>query len=184
MTQDKPRLKVVNLASAHFECVYPRCGSPCCKDGNPPCTEAEAEQIDGLLERVLPLLRPAAREWIGREGYRTDVLMEGHPTVAAVEGHCVFFVDEGCALHRLGVEDGDGFRYKPWACSTFPLDRTAQGEWYVRQRGEHEETWDIFCIDPAESERVAAETLGAEVDFAERLVHGDERWRKVWEDER
>lgn len=84
-----------------------------------------------------------------------------------VNGWCVFF-NSGCVLHKLGAAEGDRFRYKPLACSLFPLDKHDRRGWYVRQRGFLGEKWDLFCLDPAASPQSAAVSLSAEVALIER----------------
>ena len=175
----KTKLEVLNLNEATFDCVYPSCGGLCCKNGRPPCTDGEAERIDGVLPRALEYMRPAARAVVEKRGYRTKRVKGGHRMLGVVDEYCVFFGDSGCSLHRVGLEDGDAFAYKPWSCSTFPLDRTAHDEWYVRQHGVEGEVWDLFCLNPDESAKPAAETLGAEIKFAERIDRGDEDWRGI-----
>ena len=85
------------------------------------------------------------------------------------DGWCVFF-NEGCVLHRLGVAEGDPFRFKPAACSLFPLARDERDRWYVRQKGYKGEVWDLRCLDPAASGAPAVQqSLAAEIGFAGRL---------------
>lgn len=174
---NKKKLNVMNLDSARFECVYPTCGGLCCKNGRPPCTDGEAERIDGVLDRALPLMKSSARALVEKNGYRTKRMKSGSPMLAVVDEYCVFFSDVGCTLHRLGMEDGDAFMYKPWSCSTFPLDRDGKGGWYVRQHGVEGEVWDLFCLDPNESDQPAAKGLRAELAFAARIDSGAEDWR-------
>lgn len=172
-------LRVMNLETAHFECVYPSCGGLCCKNGRPPCTDEEAERIEGLLPRALPLMRPAARALVEKRGFRTKRKKSGSPMLAVVDEYCVFFSDVGCTLHRLGLDDGDAFLYKPAPCSTFPLDRDGKGGWYVRQHGVMGEVWDLFCLSPTESPVPASESLRGELAVAERLDRADAERRET-----
>lgn len=158
------RLQVLNLEQARFECVYPTCGGACCKNGRPGVEAEEIERIVAQLPRVLPDLRPEARRAVERRGFLSNRIKEGCRTLRVVGGMCVFYRD-GCALHRLGAEDGDRFRYKPWRCVVFPLDQRPDGDWYVRQWGLEGEAWDLFCLNPHESERRAAETLDGEIEY-------------------
>lgn len=66
-----------------------------------------------------------------------------------------------------------GFR-----CVAFPLTRERRGQpWYVRQWQQRGEAWDVFCLNPAESPKPAAETLRDEVAFVRELDQGTEAWR-------
>jgi hypothetical protein len=172
-----PRLKVLNLEQARFECVYPSCGGICCKNGRPGVEEAEVERIDQILPAVLPSLRPEARRLIERQGYLSQRRKDGRPMLRVAGGWCVFF-SGGCALHKAGAEAGDAFRFKPWRCSAFPLDQRPDGAWVVRQWGVEGEAWDLFCLNPEESPRRAEETLAGERRFVAELEGGGERWRR------
>lgn len=180
MSEPKPAsrgLKVLNAETATFDCVYPVCGGACCKNGRPGLEPAEAERIGANLEKFLPELRPAARRRIKAKGFVTKRSKEGRPTLAVSEGACVFF-NEGCALHKVGAIEGDRYRYKPWLCVTFPLALEADGNWYVRQWGLNGEAWDVFCLNPKESEKIAGSGLAGEIEFAGELEGGAESWRR------
>jgi hypothetical protein len=86
-----------------------------------------------------------------------------------VGGWCVFF-HEGCALHKLGAAEGDPYRYKPSACSLFPLEQDGKFRWYVRQWGVRGEQWNLFCLNPAHSPKPAADSLRDELALAGRLT--------------
>jgi Fe-S-cluster containining protein len=162
-------LPVVNLSEATFECVYGRgCEGACCQQGRPPVPPDEAERIAAALPRVLPLLTPAARRLVEAEGFLSRRRKAGHPMARVIGSWCVFF-NEGCALHKLGAAEGDPYRYKPTACSLFPLEQDSKYRWYVRQWGLKGEDWDLFCLNPAHSPKPAAESLRDEVALAERL---------------
>jgi len=155
--------RVLNLHEAHFECVYPECGGICCRDGRPVLEPDEVERLERHLPRFLPRLRASARERIERDGFLDPPAREGErPTLAVDDGWCAFFHD-GCVLHVAGAEEGDPYRYKPWRCATFPLERVDRETWEVRQWGRPGEVWDLFCLNPAESPLPAAETLEAEL---------------------
>ena len=167
-TQAPPGEFVVdNIDTARFECVYPRCGGICCKQGRPALEPEEKQRVDAVLPRLLERLRPAARRLVEQGGYLTRRKRGGKPMLAVVEGWCVFFA-EGCVLHKLGAEQGDKWRYKPWQCSTFPLTPLPD-RWHVRQHGDAREEWDLFCLDPAASPVPAAESLAEEVAQARKL---------------
>lgn len=170
------RLTVLNQDTAHFECVYPTCGSPCCRNGRPAIEQGERARIDANLAKFA--LRPAARARVAAESFVTNRRKDGLPMLAVVDGWCVFYND-GCALHALGAAEGEPFRYKPWRCAVFPLDRTSAGDWFVRQQGERGEAWDLFCLAPAESPRLAHDTMSAEWQLAAALQTEQEAWRFV-----
>jgi len=156
-------LAVLNLESARFDCTFGRgCEGVCCRNGRPPVYAEEAARIDARLERILPLLRPAARELVGEAGYLSARRKAGQPLARVADGWCVFF-NRGCVLHRLGEAEGDAFRYKPSVCAVFPLDTNGHGRWYVRQKGYEGEIWDLPCLDPAASAVPAATSLRAEL---------------------
>jgi uncharacterized protein DUF3109 len=159
-------LRIENLATARFRCVFPVCGGICCKNGRPTVDDAERGRIDGHLEEILPLLRPAARERIERSGWLTRRMKGGLRTVAVEGGWCVF-ENGGCCLQKAGMAAGEPWKYKPAACIRFPLDRDHDGTWYVRQHGHRDEAWDLFCLDPAADPTPAAESLQSEIAFVE-----------------
>ena len=76
------------------------------------------------------------------------------------------FFNKGCVLHKVGAAEGDKYRYKPIACTLFPLARDDHDQWYVRQKGYKKEGWNLFCLDPQSSPVSAAETLRDEVALA------------------
>ena len=172
-TPQPPRIDVVNLKTDHFDCVYPSCGGICCMNGRPAIEAREEEAIRSNLGRFLPHLRPAARRAIERSGFLSDLAKdekEGLPTLKVSQGWCVFFKD-GCVLHQVGAAEGDRFKYKPWRCALFPLKRDqTSGAWHVRQRGERGESWDLFCLNPAESPKRADATLKDEVEHLQKLA--------------
>jgi hypothetical protein len=133
----------------------------------------EIEHIQENLEKFLPHLRPEARRRIERTGFMTNRTKEGRRTLAVEKTWCVFF-NEGCVLHKVGLIEGDKFRYKPWQCATFPLTPVRGGrnakEWYVRQWNQRGEAWDLFCLNPAESPKPAAGTLAEETAHVQRLA--------------
>ena len=160
------RLPVVNLGEARFECTYGRgCDGVCCREGRPLLYKEEIERLDRDLSRIAPLLRPEARAALRRRGYATHRRRLGERVARNAGGWCIFF-NRGCVLHRLGAEEGDRFRYKPAVCSLFPIQSDDHGNWYVRQKGYKGEKWDLFCLDPANTRKPAAESLVAELWLA------------------
>jgi hypothetical protein len=167
---EPPKVEVANLATAHFDCVYPTCGGICCMNGRPAVEVAEQATIRANLPRLLPLLRPHARRLVEKSGFLSDQEKDGLPTLKVSQGWCAFWND-GCVLHQLGASEGDRFKYKPWRCALFPLTRDRKsGEWYVRQRGERGEAWDLFCLHPGESPKTADATLATEVAHLQKLA--------------
>lgn len=168
-------LAIDNAETATFECVYPRCGGPCCKEGRPGVTPKEIAAIDGLLPRLLPKLRPAARREVEKRGFVTQRRKHGKQMLGVAGGECFFFHD-GCVLHTLGAEYGDPFQYKPRPCVLFPLDLVSTDEetgvhtYYVRQHGLRGEAWDIFCLNPGETKKRAVDTLRGELAYLENQL--------------
>lgn len=167
-----------NLDTAKFECVYPTCGGACCKNGRPPLEHAEEARVAKNLAKFLPHVRPKARRVIESRGFMTRRVKDGLHTAAVSEGWCVF-ENGGCVLHKVGAEEGDAWKYKPWRCVAFPLERPAPKEAYVRQWALHGEAWDIFCLNPEESDKTARDTLKAEAAFVRELDGGKEAWRNL-----
>lgn len=160
---------VENLATATFDCVFPTCGGVCCKNGRPSVERDEQRRIEAHLAKFLPHLTPRARARIERDGCVTARRKEGLPMLAVVDGWCVF-ANEGCVLHKVGAAEGDRFRYKPWRCAVFPLERDPRTKrWHVRQWGVKGEAWDLFCLNPRESRKSAARTLANELFHAASL---------------
>ena len=161
------RLTVLNLENARFDCTFGRgCEGLCCRNGRPPVYAEEVRRIDENLHRILPLLRPAARAALNKEGYLSRRIKAGQRLARVVGGWCVFF-NQGCVLHRLGADEGAPFRYKPWTCAVFPLAKDARDRWYVRQKGYAGEIWDLPCLDPAASAVPAATSLQQEIGLVD-----------------
>lgn len=159
-------LPIVNLEEARFECTYGRgCEGLCCKNGRPTVFPDEKQRIDADLEKFLPHLRPEARIRVEKEGYLSRRMREGLQLVRVEKEWCVFF-NQGCALHKVGAAEGDKNKYKPAACSLFPLGVDKDDRWYVRQHGYNGEKWDLFCLDPTRSTIPAAFSLAEELALA------------------
>ncbi|MCI0458414.1 MAG: DUF3109 family protein [Gemmataceae bacterium] len=162
-------LPVINLSEARFECIYGRgCEGVCCRNGRPGVYPEEVERLDANLDKFLPHLRSEARVVVETEGYLSQRQKQGLPMLRVVEGWCIFF-HQGCVLHKVGAAEGDKQRYKPAPCALFPLAKDEQDQWYVRQKGYKNETWDLFCLDPTASSMPAAESLKDEVALAQRF---------------
>jgi hypothetical protein len=159
-------LPLLNAEEARFECIYGRgCDGLCCQNGRPPVYPEEEEIIAEHLERFLPLLRPEARALIEREGFLSNRRKDGQPMLRVIGGWCVFF-NEGCVLHKVGAAEGDRLRYKPALCALFPLAVNEAGEWYIRQWGFQDEEWDLFCLDPKATRKLAVASLDDEIRLA------------------
>lgn len=163
-------LTVVNAATATFDCSFGRgCEGVCCKNGEPSVTPGEQARIDAVLDRVRPLLRPAAAAAVDAGGWLGTGEKLGLPMARVVDEWCVFF-NQGCTLHKLGADEGDFARYKPIQCVLFPLEPHGDGNWYVRQWGYEGEEWnDLFCLNPANTRRQATEALAPELAVAAAL---------------
>ncbi|MBK7875729.1 MAG: DUF3109 family protein [Planctomycetes bacterium] len=170
------QLPIAGLDTARFDCVFPTCGGVCCKNGRPPVEEAENARIEANLAKILPHLLPKARAVVETKGFRTERKKEGLRALAVVDGWCVFH-NEGCVLHKVGASEGDRWKYKPWRCIAFPLERSKSGVWHVRQWKVKGEAWDLFCLNPKESPKKASKTLAAEMAFVRELDGGKEAWR-------
>jgi hypothetical protein len=163
-------LTVLNAATATFDCSFGRgCEGVCCRHGEPSVTPAEQARIDGVLDRVRPLLRPEAAAALDAGGWLTEQRKVGLPMTRVVGEWCLFF-NGGCTLHGLGAAEGDFAKYKPIQCVLFPLEPTGDGTWYVRQRGYEDEQWDdLFCLNPANTPLRAVDTLAPEMAVAAAL---------------
>ncbi|MBI3722468.1 DUF3109 family protein [bacterium] len=167
-------LAIENIETATFDCVFPRCGGICCKNGRPPVEPDERERIEKNLERFLPHLRPSARAHVEKHGWLTKRVKRGNPVIAVEGGWCVF-ANEGCTFQKVGMAEGEPWKYKPSACIRFPLDQAKDGTWYVRQWGHRGEAWDLFCLNPKESPRPASESLRDEASFMKHKASGASR---------
>jgi hypothetical protein len=162
-------LPILNLEEARYECTYGRgCDGVCCREGRPLVYPEEIDRIDANLDRFMTLLRPAAQNAIRRKGYVGKRRRIGQRIMRNADGWCVFF-HNGCVFHQVGAAEGDKYRYKPAVCSLFPIQADGDGNWYVRQKGYKKEKWDLFCLDPENSPRPAAETLQSELALAQRF---------------
>jgi hypothetical protein len=170
-------LPIVNLDEARFECTFGNgCDGVCCREGRPPVYPEEIETITANLGKFLPLLRPAARAAVERNGYlvpRRRTL--GQRVMRVAQGWCVFF-NQGCVLHQVGSREGDKFRYKPSLCALFPIQQDGHDRWYVRQKGYKGERWALPCLDPRACSIPAAESLRDEMALAQRFDDEQKRF--------
>jgi len=157
---------VSNAKEATFDCIFGRgCEGICCQNGRPSVSPPEERAIAKVLPRVLQELRPEARKLIEKGGFLSKRTKLGQPMLRVVKGWCVFF-NKGCTLHKVGSADGDAYRYKPIQCALFPLEQGEDGAWYVRQWGYRDEKWDLFCLNPKESDKLATDSLASELALA------------------
>ena len=163
MSATRLPLAVENIDTATFKCVFPTCGGICCKNGRPGVEPDEAKKIDRNLARFLPHLRPSAREHIEKRGWLTQRVKDGLHTIAVEGGWCVF-ANEGCTFQKVGMAEGQPWKYKPSACVRFPLEKTKGGTWYIRQWGYRGEAWDLFCLNPDENPTAARDSLRDEIE--------------------
>jgi hypothetical protein len=161
-------LPVINASDATFDCIFGRgCDGICCQNGRPGVYPDERVRITKNLRKFLPHLRPEARDVIEKSGYLSNRHKGGLPMLRVVAGWCIFF-HQGCVLHKVGAAEGDKYRYKPAPCALFPLQKNAKDEWYIRQWGLEDEDWDLFCLKPEASPRLATESMAAEMALAQR----------------
>ena len=168
-------LPVLNVKQATYECIYGRgCDGVCCQNGRPSVDAEERARIDDNLKKFLPHLRPEARVVVEQQGFLSGRQKRGEPMLRVVDGWCVFF-NQGCVLHRVGAEEGDKYRYKPILCALFPLSLDEKGRWFVRQHDYKGEVWDLFCLAPSATTRLAGETLQEEMAIAAEVHAGPPR---------
>lgn len=167
--KSKTPLTLLNAETATFECTFGRgCSGLCCQNGRPGLPAKEQAIIKKNLKKFLPHLRPGARKVVERDGIVTKRHRNGLPMVPVQDGWCVFF-NEGCVLHKVGAQEGDAYKYKPFQCAIFPLLWDDAGNWYVRQHGYMDEPWDLFCLNPKESKVKAVDSLRDEMALAAKL---------------
>lgn len=152
-------------------CSLEACRGQCCRFGAV-VELSQAQVIEALLPRLLPLIRPEARRLVRRLGWSfkgtvRERYAAGETLQTAsrvVRDRCVFVMDQeagGCALHALALEDGvEVTRYKPRECVLFPLNGMREGELYVH-------TWAGYpCTADAASHPTALHTLQDELSLA------------------
>ncbi|OWK39154.1 YkgJ family cysteine cluster protein [Fimbriiglobus ruber] len=162
-------LTVTNGDTATFDCTFGRgCPGLCCQNGRPSLSEAEQKVVTKNLKKFVPHLRPEAAKLIEAEGFLSGRTKLDMPMLRVIGGWCVFF-NEGCVFHKVGLAEGDFAKYKPSQCVIFPLEPNGDGTYYVRQWGLNGEKWDLFCLNPAETDRKAVDTMGPELEYASRL---------------
>ena len=170
-------LPVINLHEATYECIFGRgCDGICCRNGRPSVYADERERIEANLHKFLPHLRPEALAVLEEDGYLSRRMKVGEPMMRVVAGWCIFY-NGGCTLHKVGMQEGDSYRYKPVQCAMFPLAKDQNDQWYVRQHGYKGEDWDVFCLNPGASPQLAAESLKDEIELARGFTEAEEQAR-------
>ena len=161
---------MLNLEEAKFDCTFGRgCEGICCKDARPPVYAEELEVIAANVEKFLPHMRADARAAVKRTGFLVPKRRRlKQRMLRVIGGWCVFF-NNGCVLHQVGDAEGDKFRYKPALCALFPIQQDRHDNWYIRQKGFKRESWDLFCLNPANCTTPAAESLRDEIALAKRF---------------
>lgn len=163
--------QVINLPEARYKCHFPACGGPCCKNGRPGLYPNEIAIIRKNVKKFLPLMREEAGRKCEKTGFFTRRKKLGLPTMAISKGWCLF-ANEGCVLQKVGMAEGDKWKYKPRYCVLFPIthERPGDNEWYVRQKGFKGEEWRLFCLERTPAEKApAAKSLKDELAYLDRL---------------
>lgn len=155
-------------------CSMLKCKGQCCRFGAM-VELTQARQIDQLLPRLLPLMRPEARRVVRRLGWsfrgtvqeRYAHTLRAHTASRVVQDRCVFVQDQehgGCLLHALALEDNvPVLQYKPPECVLFPLNGVQDGQLHVH-------TWQGYpCTTDHPSHPAAYESLSHEL----QIVLGD-----------
>ena len=159
---------VENLETAHYRCHFPRCGGVCCKNGRPGVTPEEINCIEKHLKKFLPLMRPEARKKLEKLGFMTKRFKDGRKTMALSHGWCIFNHD-GCVLQKVGMAEGDKWKYKPHICVLFPVDSVdgREEQWFIRQKGYRVEGWDeLYCLSRTLTEKKPArESIKDELEY-------------------
>lgn len=123
----KDTLVSLDLIERFFVCDLDTCLGQCCIDGDAgaPLLPEEKEAIDAHLDKILPLLNPAAREIVETEG-SSYVDQEGDLVTQIVGGRdCVFTTYAGggkclCALEKA-YREGTLPQLKPSSCHLYPV---------------------------------------------------------------
>jgi Fe-S-cluster containining protein len=168
-----PLIQIENAHAARFRCVFPVCGGLCCKTGRPSVTPDDVERIRRDYDKFVPLMRPDVRRFLKRHPWLSSRKKDRNRTLSVAGGWCVFYND-GCILQKVGMDEGEPWRYKPDVCVRFPIEpvRNREGHYYVRQWEYRGEGWDLFCLNPAEDPTPVTESLKAEIGYLENRARG------------
>ena len=123
----KDTLVSLDLIERFFVCDLDSCLGQCCIDGDAgaPLLEEERDAIDKNMDKIIPLLNPAARRVIEEEG-SSYVDPDGDLVTRIVEGKdCVYttYAEGGkclCALEKA-YREGKLPQLKPSSCHLYPV---------------------------------------------------------------
>lgn len=127
MIQINDTLVSLDVVEGYFECDLDSCLGECCIEGDAgaPLLKEEAERLNQLLPKVIPLMTPAAQE-VARDQGASYIDEEGDLVTSIVNGKdCIFtcYAPGGkclCLLEKLRREGNDEF-FKPISCSLYPI---------------------------------------------------------------
>lgn len=123
----KDTLVSLDLIERFFVCDLDSCLGQCCIDGDAgaPLLEEERDAINKNMDKILPLLNPAARRVIEEEG-SSYIDPDGDLVTQIVEGKdCVYttYAEGGkclCALEKA-YREGKLPQLKPSSCHLYPV---------------------------------------------------------------
>lgn len=123
----KDTLVSLDLIERFFVCDLDSCLGQCCIDGDAgaPLLEEERDEINRHLDKILPLLNPAAQRIIKEEG-SSYIDPDGDLVTQIVEGRdCVYttYAEGGkclCALEKA-FREGKLPQLKPSSCHLYPV---------------------------------------------------------------
>lgn len=127
MIQIQNTLISLDVVEEFFYCDLDSCLGECCIEGDAgaPLLPEEAEQLQGQLTELIPMMTPAAAE-IAREQGASYIDEDGDLVTSIVNGKdCIFtcYAPGGkclCLLEKLKREGREEFN-KPISCSLYPI---------------------------------------------------------------
>ena len=162
-------LPIVNLDEARFECTFGRgCDGVCCKEGRPLVYPDEVGRIAEALEKLQVEAPPRGPGGRGEEGVPQRPASPGPPRPAQ-RRRLVPVLPRGMPPAPTRAGGRGQVPVQAGRLLLFPIQQDEHDRWYIRQRGFHRETWDLFCLDPRIHPRPAAETLVEEIALAKRF---------------
>lgn len=127
MLQIKDTLVSLDLIEKFFSCNLDACLGQCCIEGDAgaPLTQDEKEAIDQNIDRIMPMLTPAAQRTIQNEGI-AYLDQDGDLVTQIVDGRdCVFtcYAEGGKCLCALEKASRQGLLppLKPSSCHLYPV---------------------------------------------------------------
>jgi hypothetical protein len=134
----------LDIITDDFCCDIDKCKGACCVEGDSgaPLEEEEALELDTIIEKILPYLRPQGVETIRKDGVHM-VDSEGDVVTTLVDGkECAFTVFENgvsqCGIEKA-FEAGEINIRKPISCYLYPIRRKKYREF----DGLSYDRWDI-----------------------------------------